>query len=88
MFPQNSNSFSKTSLFPADASQDLIPNKEVLGTKSQVVTGFFYKIRSKQKTVLDDWGGATGVDAAAYQPDDTPNHPNRMWHFVPTTDKG
>ena len=39
-----------------------------------------YRIKSvTHGTVLDDWGGKTGENSAAFQPDNDPNGKNRTW---------
>jgi hypothetical protein len=43
----------------------------------------WYRIRSTKGTVLDDWGGKTGENSAALQPDTDPNSDNRKWELVP-----
>ncbi|MEM7298362.1 MAG: RICIN domain-containing protein, partial [Bacteroidota bacterium] len=43
----------------------------------------FYRIVSTKNTCLDDWGGKTGENSAALQPDNTPDSENRQWRFVP-----
>jgi hypothetical protein len=59
----------------------LIPTNFDAATGTQ-----WYRIRSTKGTVLDDWGGKTGENSAALQPDDVPDSNNRKWQFVPVED--
>jgi hypothetical protein len=70
------------SVSPVTASNDLSALKEVAGTGGTVFTNFFYRIRSKQNTVLDSWGGITGKGSASLQYDDDARHVNRQWELI------
>ena len=35
---------------------------------------------------MDDWGGETGRDSAALQPDNSGPTPNRIWQIIPAHD--
>ena len=69
-------------------NENLIPQKEVIGTDGTIVTGLYYRIKSTKGTVLDDWGGKTGENSAALQPDNHPDHVNRIWQLIPTNEPG
>ncbi len=62
-----------------DTSMRYVPN-----SNGKVAFGVEYRIQSVgHGTVLDDWGGKTGQDSAALQPDDSPFSPQRTWVLVP-----
>jgi len=61
-------------------------NYYVPNSNKKVIFGVAYRIKSvKCDSVLDDWGGKTGENSAALQPDDTPDSLNRTWVLVPNT---
>ena len=61
---------------------------EVQGSQGRVFTNVWYRIKSTKGTVLDDWGGKTGENSAALQPDNVPLSANRKWQFIPTNTQG
>lgn len=61
-------------------------NLFVPNSNNKVLFGVAYRIKSVgHGTVLDDWGGKTGENSAALQPDDAPESTNRVWKLIPNT---
>jgi hypothetical protein len=54
----------------------------VPNSNNKVIYGVEYRIKSVgHGTVQDDWGGKTGKNSAALQPDDTPNSRILLGHL-------
>ncbi|MDF2802734.1 MAG: hypothetical protein K0S61_2637, partial [Anaerocolumna sp.] len=69
-------------------SQDItnIINFYVPNSNNKVLFGTKYRIKSVGNgTVLDDWGGKTGEDSAALQPDTSATSLNRTWILIPNS---
>ena len=55
-------------------------NSIIPGTN--IYTNKYYKIKSKEGTVLDSWGGKTGFGSASFQPDNDKSNMNRKFQII------